>query len=141
MGVRYGWADINQIIMNIYLEYPWTWKEYNIAIAEVMPMLGDLAYPCATVVDTTQMKSIPKDASIMQVLLNVEKSMPDNLFASVVVGTAFSIQVFMNILMKLRPRAQRMALFTDTMEEAYVKIAERYEETFPDIARKIDISG
>jgi len=141
MGVKYEWADKSQIIMNIYIEHPWTWKEYNITIAEVMPMLRDLAYPCATVVDTTQMKAIPKDGSIMQVLLNVEKSMPDNLFASVVVGRAFSIQVFMNILMKLRPRVQRMALFTDTMEEAYVKIQERYETSFPDASRKIEMSG
>ena len=139
MGIRYEWADSSQIIMNIYIEFPWTWKEYNEKISEVMPMLRDLGYPCATVVDTTQMQSIPKDGSIMQILLNVDKSMPDNLFASVVVGTAFSIQVFMNILMKLRPRAKRMALFTETMDEAYIKIQERYEETFPEASRKLEI--
>jgi len=127
--------------MNIYIEFPWTWAEYSEEISKVMPMLKELDYPCATVVDTTNMRAIPKDGNIIQVLIGVDKAMPDNLFASVIVGRAYSIQVFMNTLMRMRPQAKRVALFTDTMEEAYCKIQERYEALYPDASRKIIING
>lgn len=132
MGVRYDWADADQLIMNIYLEAPWTWKEYNETIAILMPMLRDLGRPCATVVDTSKMGALPKDGNVMRILMNVENVMPDNLFASVVVGAHHAIMVFMNALMKIRPRAGRTALFTETMDEAYTAVRKRYTELYPD---------
>ena len=45
---------------------------------------------------------------------------------SVVVGAPYMVTVFMDILMRLRPRAQRIALFAKTREESHKKILERY---------------
>ncbi len=134
MGVRYEWGDDRQIIMNVYLEYPWTWTEYNAKIATLMPQLHDIKYPCATAVDCTQMVAIPKDGSFLNILMNVDKNMPPNIFASVIVAAPYTVSVFMNMLMKLRPHAQRLALFTQTMDEAHQKIYARYEERFPELA-------
>lgn len=130
MPIRYEWADDQQLILNIYIEFPWTWTEYNATIDEVMPMLRDLGHPCATVVNTEEMKSLPKDGNVVQILMNVEKKMPENIFASGIVGPSQAIRVFMNVLMKMRPRAQRTAFFAESMEDAYSRIHERYHELY-----------
>ena len=54
--------------------------------------------------------------------------MPGNVFASVVVAAPYGVMMFMNMLMKLRPRAKVLAAFTQTMAEAHTKIYARYEE-------------
>ena len=132
MAVRYEWADENQRVLNMYLEEPWTWAQYHAMLAEVMPMLAATGNPCATVVDTTRMGPLPKDGSIMQTLLQVEKEMPENVFASAIVGSPYIVRVFMEVLMKLRPRAKSIALFAGTYEEALAKIDSLYQERFPD---------
>jgi hypothetical protein len=130
MGIRYDWADERQMIMAIYLEAPWTWAEYGAMMSTVMPMLAQVKRPCATVVDCTQMGDLPRDGRVMDVLLSVEKMMPANVFASVVVAAPQLVSVFMNVLTKLRPRAERLAIFTSTMEEAKQKIYARYQQDF-----------
>jgi hypothetical protein len=130
MGVRYEWADEHQIIMNIYIEYPWTWTEYNAVMTTLMPILRELKHPCATAVDCSRLGSLPRDGNFLSILMNVEKSMPANVFASVVVAAPYGVSVFMNMLMKMRPRAKVLALFTQTMEEAHQKIYARYQELY-----------
>jgi hypothetical protein len=73
MGVRYEWANERQIIMNVYLEAPWTWAEFQSVRATIMPMLGNLDHPCATVVDCSKMGSLPRDGNLLSILLNIEK--------------------------------------------------------------------
>ncbi|MBL8161996.1 MAG: hypothetical protein JNJ61_08420 [Anaerolineae bacterium] len=137
MGIRYEWADDHKIILDIYLETPWTWVEYNDNLKVIMPMLRDLKYPCATTVNTSKMGSIPNDGNVLENLIGVEKNMPDNVFASAIIAAPYVISVFMNILMRVRPRAQRLALFTSTPQEAHQKIYARYRELYPDLAEKI----
>ncbi len=137
MGVRYEWADSNKIILDIILEQPWTWAEYNAVMAEIMPMLKNLNYPCATTVDSTNMGPLPRDDNFLSILLNVEHTMPDNLFASVIIAANYSIRTFMNILMKVRSRAARIALFTETLDEAHSQIYARYRELYPELAHKL----
>src|SRR5688572_23741943 len=131
MGVRYEWADDRHIIMNIYAEYPWTWAEYNATMITLVSMLRDLGRPCATAVDCSRLGALPRDGSFLSILMNVEKNMPPNVFASVVVAAPYVVSVFMNMLMKLRPRAKALALFTPTMTEAHEKIYARYQELYP----------
>lgn len=131
MSVRYEWADNRQIIMQIFIEYPWTWAEYNAMMETLTPLLQSLDRPCATVVDCSRMGALPKDGSILNVLMNAEKKLPANVFASAIVAAPYAVSVFMNVLMKLRPRASVLALFTQTMEEAHEKIYARYQEQFP----------
>lgn len=130
MGIRYEWADNRQIIMNIYVEQPWTWAEYNAMMETLLPTLRDLGHPCATAVDCSRMGALPKDGNFLNILMNVEKSMPPNVFASAIVAEPYAVSVFMNMLMKLRPRARMMTLFTQTMDEAHQKINARYQEQF-----------
>lgn len=132
MGVRYEWADDSHLIMNVFVEFPWSWGEYVKLTDELMPILRDAGHPCATIVDTSKMGSLARDGNPMQNLLHAEKTIPDNVFASVIVGAPFGISIFMNMLMKIRPRAQRMAIFTNSTEEAHQKIMERYQSQFPD---------
>jgi hypothetical protein len=128
MAIRYEWDDDRQIIMNIYVEAPWTWTEYNEKMAILMPMLQGVNHPCATTVDCSKLGHLPKDGNFLTILMNVEKMMPANVFASVVVAAPYVVSAFMNILMKLRPRAKVLAAFTQTMAEAHAKIYARYEE-------------
>src|SRR5690349_4299001 len=107
MGVRYEWADDSQIVMNIYVEFPWTWDEYHQMFNTVMPMIRTLQHPCADIIDMSKYGSMPR-GNIIQNLLNAEKALPDNLFGSVVVGAPYPAMVFINMLMKMRPRIKRM---------------------------------
>jgi hypothetical protein len=106
---------------------PWTWAEYRELVNGLMFLIRDLPHPCATIVDVTKMGSLPRDGNIIQILMNVDKTMPDNVFASVIVGAPYGVMVFMNMLTKLSPRAKRMALFTPSRDEAYEQIMARYE--------------
>ena len=130
MGVRYEWADDRQIIMNVVLEYPWTWNEYMDTIETLLPILHDTKHPCATIVDCTQIGTLPRDGNVLSILINVERSMPSNVFASVVVAAPYGVGVFMNMLMKMRPRAKVLALFTPTVAEAHAKINARYDKLY-----------
>lgn len=135
MGARYEWADERHIIMNVYLEAPWTWADYHAMMASMLPILRDLKKPCATVVDCSKMGALPRDGNVLHILMNVEKNMPPNLFASVVVAAPHMVSVFMNILTNIRPRAKVLAMFTPTMEEAHEKIYARYEQLSADLAK------
>jgi len=139
MGLRYEWADDRQIIMNVSLEQPWTWTEYLAMMEIMMPKLRDTNHPCATIVDCTKMGHLPKDGNVLNILMNVEKNMPPNVFASVIVAAPYGIGVFMNLLMKLRPRAKTLALFTKTMSEAQNAIYARYKEQFGELGKAANV--
>ena len=128
MGVRYEWADDRHIIMNVYIEHPWTWAEYNALMGTLLPILQDEKHPCATAVDCSRIGMLPKDGNALNILMNVEKNMPANVFASVVVAAPYIVRLFMNMLIKLRPRSKVLALFTETMAEAHEKIYARYQD-------------
>ena len=81
--------------------------------------------PCATAVDVTHIGVMPK-GNVLGYLTEIEKMMPANVFASALVGAPYMVTVFMEIMMRIRPRAQRIALFAKTREEAREKILERY---------------
>ncbi len=132
MGVHYEWDDDRQIILDIQLQAPWTWTEYRAIMKDLMPMLRDLNHPVATTVDCSQMGPFPKDDSVLNVLKEVEDMMPDNLFASGIVAAPIAASMFMNILMKIRPRAKRLAFFTQTIKGAHEQIYARYAELYPD---------
>ena len=90
----------------------------------MLPRIRESGRPTATIVDVSQMKVLPKGDALGN-LKRAESSMPDNVFASVLVGAPYIAEVFMNILMKVRPNAKRLALFAKTPEEAQALIAER----------------
>jgi hypothetical protein len=128
MGVRYEWDTESDYIVKIYLETPWTWTEYEGVVHSLMATLREMGKPCATIVDVTKFGSLPRDGNIIQILMRVDRTMPDNLFASALVGAPYGVTIFMNMLTKLSPHAKRLAIFTSSMEEAYEKIQARYEE-------------
>lgn len=125
MGCRYEWADDSHLIMNITIEAPWTWEEYNDLTNELFPLVQSTGKPCATTVDVTNMGSIPKGNVLMQ-LTRAESMMPDNVFASALVGAPYAVTVFMDILMRIRPRARRLTLFARTLPEAHERIRAMY---------------
>ena len=49
MGVWYEWADESQLIINLYIEQPWTLDEYWTVINEIFPMIREIGQPRATV--------------------------------------------------------------------------------------------
>lgn len=132
MGIRYEWADDKEIIMTVYVEYPWSWKEYLEYTEPLMKQLKEKGTPCATVVDISQMKVIPKDGNMLQILMYVDKIMPSNVFASTMVGANPMVMTFMNILTKIRPNAKRLVSFTRTLDDAYEMIYKRYQALYPE---------
>jgi hypothetical protein len=137
MGCRYEWADDSHFIMNLYIEAPWTWEEYNNVVQEMTPLLRDTGKPCATIVDISRMGSMPQ-GNVLSNLTNMEKTMPDNVFASALVGAPYIAMTFLDILMRIRPRAKRTAIFTKTMVEAQQKIQQRYEQLSIPSEKKTD---
>jgi hypothetical protein len=75
------------------------------------------------------MGTIPH-GNIMGNLQRMEKNMPPRMFASALVGAPYMATVFMNVLMKIRPRVKKIAIYTNTMEEAHFYIRERYQRLY-----------
>ena len=125
MGCRNQWADDTHLIMDIYIEAPWTWDEFMSLARQTFTTIQAEGKPCATTVDVTQIGAFPK-GNVLGYLTQVEKMMPADVFASVIIGAPYMVTVFMEIMMRIRPRAQRIALFAKTHEEAREKVMERY---------------
>lgn len=134
MGLRYEWADDRQIIMNIYIERPWTWAEYHTMITGLMDVLRDVGHPCALAVDCSKVGSVPRDGNFLNILMNTDKMLPDNHFATMVVAAPYIVSTFMNMTLKLRPTTKRMVRFTRTMAEAHAAIYAQYQQRFPELA-------
>lgn len=126
MGLRYEWANDDQIIMYMYVEEPWTWAEYLETAYTLKTLIDALDHPCATIVDATHYGSLPKDGNTIQILLRIDKLLSDNIFASALVGAPYGVIVFLNMMMKLRPHLAHISIFTETLEEAQAQILERY---------------
>src|SRR5690349_6667199 len=125
MGIKFEWANSERIVMYCFIEHPWTWKEYQKIVDVMSADVGSVEHPVATVVDVSHMKTIPKDGSVMQNLQRVESVLPSNIFASVVVGAPYIVVTFMNVLTEIKPRAKRITMFANSMEEAHKMLAER----------------
>jgi hypothetical protein len=127
MGCWHEWADDSHLIMNIYIEAPWTWEEFTQDSNEVFGLLAQMGKPCATVVDVTRMGKLPP-GNALSYIINVERIMPANVFASALVGAPYVIRGLMDIVVRVRPHARRIAVFPRTLSEAHVKIRQRYAE-------------
>ena len=125
MGCRSEWADDRHVIMDLYIESPWTWGELMSQAEQTFLTIKALGTPCATTVDVSHVGPIPK-GNVLRYLTEIENMMPENVFASSLIGAPYLVSVFMDIIMRMRPRAQRIALFAKTREEAHAKILERY---------------
>jgi hypothetical protein len=128
MGVRYAWSEETPFLMYIYVEAPWTWKDYNDAMKEALSLIQQRDHPCATIVDASKMGSLPIDGNMLQIFLNIEKIAPLNLVVSVIVGAPYIVIVFLNMVMQLRPRTKQILLFASTPEEAREKILKRFHQ-------------
>ncbi len=129
MGCKYAWADDSHLIMDAYVEFPWKWPDYDSMTSEMFDLIRLENHPCATVVDISHMGGIPR-GNVMGSLTRMENLMPDNVFASAVVGAPYMAMVFLDILFRIRPRARSRALFTNTIDEAHAKIKEWYQQKF-----------
>jgi hypothetical protein len=127
MGCWHEWADDSHLIMNIYIEAPWTWEEFSKDANEVFGLLAQMGKPCATVVDVSKMGRLPP-GNALSYIINVERIMPANIFASALVGAPYMIRGLMDVLTRIRPHAYRTAIFTRTLTEAHDKIHERYAD-------------
>ncbi|MBA3870360.1 MAG: hypothetical protein H0X30_14540 [Anaerolineae bacterium] len=125
MGCRNEWADDTHLIMDLFVEAPWTWDEFLTHAEQTFTTIKAMGTPCATTVDVSRIGALPK-GNVLGYLTQIEKQMPNNVFASAVIGAPYMVSVFMDIIMRMRPRAQRIALFAKSREEAHAKILERY---------------
>src|SRR6185295_4809886 len=96
VGLRYEWADDTHLIMDLYMEAPWTWDDFHKTSKTVYGILGDLNTPCATVVNIKKMGQIPK-GNVLAHLQQLERTIPPNVFMSVLVGAPYAAMVFMNM--------------------------------------------
>jgi hypothetical protein len=127
MGCRYEWTDPNQLIINMYIEFPWDWTEYDALGAEVYGKIKQLNRPVAITVDISKMGPIPK-GNVLAHLKNVERIMPTNVFISVLIGAPYAATVFMNMFTKLRPETKKTMAFAQTIEEAEQMIHDLYDK-------------
>ncbi len=126
MGVSYQWRD--DVILDVIIEQPWTWKEYIENMNPIFSELRDKQTPCATMVHIQKMGTLPKDGNILHILLEVDRKMPPNVFASAIVGKSNILTTFMNVLIKLRPHAKRLTIFCQNADEGRDRIYERLNQ-------------
>lgn len=122
MGVYYEWANEEKTIAHIYIKHPWTWDEYIDVTTELMMSIRSLNHLCATITDVSQYGELPNHGNPLYALLNMEKIIPENLYAIVLVGATYTATVFTNILLSLRPRMKKTILLAATMQDAHEKI-------------------
>ena len=130
MGCTYKWADDSHLIMDLLVEAPWTWDEYNSLLNEVFPILKNLNKPCAVTVDVSRVGKLPP-GNALSYLGRAEKLMPINLFASVIVGAPYIVTIFIDIMTRTRPHSRHATRFAKTVAEAHEKIHETYQQLFP----------
>jgi hypothetical protein len=121
--------------MDLAIESPWTWEEYNILLAEVFPILKTLGKPCAVTVDVTRFGKLPP-GNALSYLSRAEKLMPINLFASVIVGAPYIVSMFIDIMTRTRPHPRHATLFAKTMPEAHEKILATYHQLYPSQSKR-----
>ena len=127
MGLRYEWDDDSHVTMNLYMEAPWTWEEFQEVSRTVYGMIGKLNHPCATVVNIEKMGQIPK-GNVLAHLQQLDRIIPPNVVVSVMVGVPYAATVFMSMLNKIRPSTQRITAFVRTTEEARELVQKRLSE-------------
>jgi hypothetical protein len=130
MGASHKWADESQLIMHLYIEFPWTWEEYYAVIDEVFPMLQTKGTPVATVVEITKMGKFPP-GNVLRHLDGIGKRMPENVFSSVMVGAPQVASVFLNMITRIQPQYKRYTGFAKTIEEAHTVIHREYQKRYP----------
>jgi hypothetical protein len=127
MGIQYDWTDRDQGIVLFTIESPWTWDEYREVADSAFGVISKIRNPIATIVDVRRVGKLPPGRPLEE-LKRIEAQMPENVFASVVVGAPYIVMSFMNILMQMRPRANSVALFAGSIAEAQALIEKRYGE-------------
>jgi hypothetical protein len=129
VGIRFEWADERRIILNVFIEHPWTWQEYNDNTQKIFAEVRTTGRPASTVVDVTHMKAIPQGSALTH-LRHMEESMPESVFVTVVVGAPHIAVILLDILMRIRPRFRRKTLFTSTMDEAHEQVYKIYDQLY-----------
>lgn len=129
MGIHYEWLNERQEIMLFYLEAPWTWDEYEILGPQMAEEITRRGIPIANIVDVSKMGYLPP-GNVLFHLQKAGKTMPDNLFASAIVGAPYGATVFMDILMRLQPQHKQRMFFVKTMDEALERIEQRRIQRF-----------
>ncbi len=132
MGVRFEWANSDHVLMCCYIEQPWTWEEYQVLLDSMVAEVRQQPHPVATLVEVTRMKTFPKSGNVMQNLQRIDNLIPDNVFASVIVGAPHVASTFLNVLMQIRPKAKRITIFANSIEEAYQILAQRFDQLYPE---------
>lgn len=124
MGIHYEWLDDIAVCR---IEAPWSWEEYDRVGQEMMSEIAALDSPVANILDITKMGPIPSGNPLAH-LQKASKSMPKNLYLSVLVGAPYGATIFMDILFRLQPESKQKARFVKTLDEALALIEQRKAE-------------
>ena len=124
MGIRYEWR--NDIVV-FTMEVPWTLQEYDRMAQEMMNEIAQIDRPVANIVDVSKMGAIPPGNPLWH-LQKVARSMPSNLYLSILVGAPYGLTIFMDILFRLQPESKQKARFVNTIDEAIALIEKRKAE-------------
>jgi hypothetical protein len=122
MGVKYHWHEPSILVITV--KAPWTWEEYMRVAEDAFSEMAQYEGKLATIVDIREMGGLPQGSMLNQ-LREISRILPENIDISVMVGAPAIVNAFMGVFMRLNPRAQRIATFTATLEEAFTLIQQR----------------
>lgn len=125
MGVRFHWSNSSHVVMHCFIEYPWTWEEYQTAINQITREVLNESHPVGVVMEVSHMKAFPEEGNAVTNLQRSEAILPDNVFGSVLVGAAYHAAKFMNVLTQMNPRSRRATLYAGNIEEGH-HVLEKY---------------
>ena len=123
MGIQYEWDDPDkQDLMVFMIASPFSWEEYDAITDSVFVSLGQKPYPIATIVDVSNLHKLPPSNPLPH-LQRVNQMMTKNVYASVVVGAARPVRLFMNVITGVYPHARGITWFAESMDAARTIIA------------------
>ncbi len=124
MGVHFEWFNEQQDIMLCRIQAPWTWAEYEVVGPLMAAEIRQKNYPVANVVDVSKMGAMPGGNPLGH-LQQAGRTMPENIYASAIVGAPYGATIFMDILMRLQPQHKQKMFFVMTIDEALARIEQR----------------
>lgn len=122
MGVNFCWLD--ETIVVITLNAPWVWDEYMQVGVHLLDEIRQRRHPVATVIDVRASPTLP-EGSMLHHVRQIANVMPENVDTSVIVGASYLINSFMVVFIKSNLRAQQIAAFATTLDEAVDLIHQR----------------
>lgn len=127
MSIEVRWTTPEKTILTYEVHGKWTWTELQKALTESHTLLDEVDRPTPIIADFRDSSFIPDRA--MWRGSRLAKGRHSNTSTTVYVGANRFMSVLFDAFKRIYPELARIALFVETMEEAYALIEAESNES------------